>query len=80
MELMCVRVLVFFFLWRSFSPSAGLGSHLTFRSSEEPPERMGVGGAVRKGRAGVGGGEGVGRAPSCSWVFALAVPRPQPLL
>lgn len=82
MELMCVRVLVFFFfpLWRSFSSSAGLDSHLNFRSSEEPPGEDGCGrGRSGRGELGVGGGEEEGRAPSCSWVFAPAVPRPQPL-
>lgn len=59
MELMCVRVLVFvfffffFFLWSSFSSSAGLDSHLNFRSLEEPAgeDGRGRGAAVRKERA-----------------------------
>ena len=56
MELMCVRVLVFvflfFFLWSSFSSSAGLDSHLNFRSLEEPAGEDG------RGRGGGGGQEG----------------------
>ena len=58
MELMSVRVLVgfffsfsFFFLWSSFSSSAGLDSHLNFRSLEEP-----LAGEDGRGR-GVGGGQ-----------------------
>lgn len=80
MELMCVRVLVFFlfffFLWSSFSSSAGLDSHLNFRSLEEPAgeDGRGRGAAVRKERAGWRGRkEGLLLAP---WVFALAVPPP----
>lgn len=68
---------LFFFLWSSFSSSAGLDSHLNFRSLEEPAgeDGRGRGAAVRKERAAWRGKE-EGRAPSCPWVFALAVPPP----
>ena len=89
MELMCVRVLVFvflfFFLWSSFSSSAGLDSHLNFRSLEEPAGEDGRGrGGRRSGRRELRGGarrkEGLLLAPgSLHWLCRPPTSAPAPV-
>ena len=73
----------FFFLWSSFSSSAGLDSHLNFRSLEEPlagedGRGRGVGGG-QEGESWVGGRGGRQGSFSPLGLCIGCAPSPQPL-